>query len=678
MSISIINELKKDFEVYAEEVNNQRAFPDVRDGLKPGQRAALWEMYTKGYSSTKPHVKSAKVSGGTIAMWWPHGDVGVYDSICRMSQNWVNNMPEVDFHGGNGSVIGGPQCSSSRYTECRLASLSEDGLFSNIKKDTVNFIQNFSEDAEWPEVLPAIMPRLYVNGSQGIGYTIAQEWEPGNLKEFTAAVKSYVKTGKVDCSTIFPDYPTGGIIVNKDEIKTLYETGKGRVVLRGKAEISGNVINITSLPYQVYAEPFITQVKDLVNEDKLSGIIDICNKSDDSGMLIEIQCSGNKIDAGIVLKNLYKLTDLQVTFNGNQMAISGNSPKLFTLVDYIKAYVDHNSNCITREYQFELNKAKVREEVVSGLLKALADIDTVIDIIKKSKSAEAAGTALKKKYSFSDAQVKAIIDMKLGRLANLERVELEDEEKALTSNINSCTTFLSSPNNAKKEVVNRLTKFSDKYGWDRRTEVINLDLNEEKTELKKANKKSTDDVMVILTGNNELKKVTLGDYSSRVKTKDEIITSVKVPNDGSVILVSEDGIMYRVSVKKISRCKMNSSGMPIETLNGDKVKWLFTGNEEEDYMVLVSDDNRIKKISYQTIKDIRKKGGTQITGTSGKVILCELDDDGYEHRFSVTNSKGKTKTEVVNISDVKEIIKRSSSGVKMLSLRAGDTFSVVN
>ena len=426
--ISISNELKTDFLVYAKEVNQNRSFPDAKDGLKPALRAALWEMFNKGYYSDRPHVKSAKITGGIIANWWPHGDSSAYESIVRMSQPWINNIPEIDFHGANGSQLGGPEAASSRYTECRLSKASEDGFFANIKKNTTDMIPNFSEDDEWPVVFPAIFPRLFVNGSQGIGYTIAQEWEPGNIKEFTEQVKSFVKNGKVDCSNIFPDYPTGGIIINKDDIHNIYETGKGSIILRAKLEVEDNIIRITELPYQVYAEPLIQKIKDLVNADQITGIDDIYNKSDDNGLCIEIECSEN---TDVILNKLYKLTDLQVSFSANQMALLNGEPVMFTLKDYIKIYVEHNIDCLKREYTFDLNKAQARLEIVDGLVKALEDIDNIITVIKKSKSSTEAVTNLIKKYKFTENQAKAIVDMKLGKLANLETVELNEEQQAL-------------------------------------------------------------------------------------------------------------------------------------------------------------------------------------------------------------------------------------------------------
>ena len=279
-NIDICKELHQNFIDFAVEANTQRAFPDARDGLKPGQRACLWEMYSKGYLSNKPHVKSAKISGGVIASWWPHGNVAIYETFARMSQPWINNIPEVDWHGANGSIVMGSRPASERYTEARLSKATEIGMLESIKKNTVPMIQNFSEDDEWPEVLPAIFPRLLVNGSQGIGVTIANNWLSMNLEEVASAIIKYINEGCIDYEGLAPDFPTGGIIINKDELSDIYKTGRGKAIVRGKVEIKGNKIFITELPYQVYIEDYINSVKDLIKADEKFGIKEIINKTD--------------------------------------------------------------------------------------------------------------------------------------------------------------------------------------------------------------------------------------------------------------------------------------------------------------------------------------------------------------------------------------------------------------
>ena len=600
--IKATEEIKKDFLVYAQEVNTNRAFPDAKDGLKPSQRAALFTMYRKGFSSSKPHVKSAKVTGAIIGELWPHGDASAYESIVRMSQPWVNNLPEVDFHGANGSLIGGPEAASSRYTECRLAKVSEDGFFSNIKKDTVNMIPNFSDDDEWPIVFPAIFPRLFINGSQGIGYTIAQEWEPGNLNEFTEKVKEYVKRkGNISFDNLYPDYPTGGVIVNKKDIHTIYETGRGTIILRGKVDIDGNLIKITELPYQTYAEPLISKIKELVNKDELSGIEDICNKSGDEGLLIEIECSE---DPEMVLNKLYKLTDLQTSFSANQMALVDGVPQMLSLKDYIKVYIDHNLNCLVREYTFDKKKAQDRLEVVDGLLKALAKIDDIIAAIKSSKSSDAARTILEKKFGFTKVQSQAIIDMKLGKLANLEQVELNKEQAELNKIIGDCDKLLGSKSNQSKEFLKRLEAFTKAYGWERRTQITDVDLIKEKSVTKRV-PKSEEQFMVVLTKGNYLKRVALVNYKEQAKVKndeDKIVNAVKIGAKERLFAISKFGLVYKIPVKDIPLGTMNSTGI---NFGYDFIN-IFSGHEEQEFLFMITETGKVKKLETETLFKINK------------------------------------------------------------------------
>ena len=637
MSINILDELKTDFLVYAQEVNNNRAFPDAKDGLKPVQRAALWDMYLNNYSSNKPHVKSAKVTGSVIGHLHPHGDGSVYEAVVRMSQPWVTNIPEIDFHGANGSQIGGPDAASSRYTEVRLSKVSEDGFLSNIKKDVVDFIPNFSEDEMWPKVFPAIFPRLLVNGSSGIGYTIAQDWLPHNLTEVCNKVQEYLSKGKISCDNIYPDFPTGGIIVNKSELQSIYETGKGSVILRGKAEICKKYINITELPYQVYAEPFIQKIKDLVNAGTLSGIEDICNKSGDDGLLIEIECSENP---EIVLNKLYKLTDLQVVFSANQMALVDGIPAMLNLKDYIKVYVDHNINCIKREYIFELNKAQARLEIVVGLIKAISIIDKVIAKIKAAKSSESAKQDLMTAFKFTENQAKAIVDMRLGKLANLEQEELNKEEVELNKTIEKCNKLLESEKLQKKEFSNRLNEFVNKYSWVRKTAVEDIDIEAEKQALKQHIKANVEDYYICLTAGNTLKKVVESSYKPQAKAlteDDKIISTIKVGAKDRFVLISATGQMYKLQTDKIDICNMNATGMNINTLINDKIIALFTGNETEPYLFMITKNGLVKKISAQLVFGLSKLVGAPImnVGEDDTIIDCRLVDDSTKIKYTL-------------------------------------------
>jgi DNA gyrase subunit A len=472
MSIDICKELHQNAIDFAYEANSQRAFADARDGLKPGQRACLWEMYSKGYASNKPHVKSAKIDGGVAASWWPHGTTAIYETFARMSQPWINNIPEVDWHGANGNQIIGSVPAADRYTEARLAKATEEGMLQGLKKRNVPMILNFSEDEEWPEVLPAIIPRLMINGCQGIGYTVANTWVPHNLKELTDIIKNYILTNEIDYKQVYPDFPSGGIIINRDELPTIYSTGKGRIVLRGKVDMVDNsTIHITELPYQVYVEPLLDEIKDLIMKDELTGIDEIYNKCDKKRLLIEIKCSGSP---KVLLNELYKKTSLQKTYNPNQYALVSKTPKLLNLKQYLDIYIEHNLQCIKREYEYDLEKAKARLEIVEGLVKALEDIDNIIELIKKSESSAKAKDALIQKYEFTDNQAKAILDMRLSKLAHLEKVELNNELIELTSNIKTFNEIIRFREKQTDIFAERLTNFTTKYGKDRKTEVIQV------------------------------------------------------------------------------------------------------------------------------------------------------------------------------------------------------------
>lgn len=646
--INALDEIKNDFIIYATEVNNNRAFPDARDGLKISQRAVLWEMYDKKYSSIKPHVKCAKVDGGVIANWHPHGSE--YSTLVRMSQPWINNICEVDFHGGNGSLQGGPDASASRYTECRLSKASEDGFFENIKNDSVDMILNFSEDLKWPSVFPAVFPRLFINGSQGIGYTIAQEWEPGNLDEFTNKVKNYIKNGKVTTDNIYPDYPSGGVIINKKDIHTIYDSGKGTVILRGKVDINDNIIKITELPYQVYAEPLIAKIKELVNSEQLTGIEDIYNKSDENGLLIEIECSE---DANVVVNKLYKLTDLQCSFSANQMALVNGVPKMLPLKEYIKVYVDHNIECIIREHKYILDKSTQRYEVVSGLVKALSDIDNIVELIKKSKSSEDAKKQLVKTKGFTEIQAQAVVDMKLGKLANLEKDELKKELDELTKVIDECNDIIGSKDKQNEVFIKRLNDFTKKYGWKRRTEVTDVDIVKEKAIVKASSKKTSEQFMVVLTKGNYIKRVSLVNYKpqTKVKNEDDKITHViKVGATEKFILISETGMMYKLQTNKIPVGTVNATGTSLKDMFNDKIIAIYRGDEEDEFIFMLTQKGLVKKMFASDVFSIGKNKGCSIIKLTDDIVIdvrliasetVKYEVDGREYKVDTTKFKTK-------------------------------------
>ena len=674
-TIDICKELGQNFIDFSYEANSARAFADARDGLKPGQRACLWEMFDKGYLSNKPHVKSAKIAGAVTGNWWPHGDVAIYETFARMSQPWINNIPEVDWHGNNGSQYTGSECASSRYTEARLSKIVEEGMFNGIKKNNVNMILNFSEDAKWPEVLPAIFPRLLVNGCQGIGSTIANVWLPHNLKEVAKCLEKYIDTQTVDVNSIFPSFPTGGIIINKNEIHTIYETGKGKVILRGKAEIKDNKILITELPYQIYAQPYVEKITDMAIKDEITGIEAIYNKSGKNKLLIEIECSSNPQS---VLNQLYLKTDLQKNYNANQWALVGKTPKLLTLKDYCKIYVEHNINCLKREAEFDINKAKERLNIVEGLLIALEDIDNIIAKIKSSDSAAAAKDMLIKDYKMNEIQAKSVLDMKLAKLAKLEKIEIQNEKESLLDNINKLNHFLITRDEQMTELKNRLNSIVRKYGDERKTELTQIEVSKEDKEIQTV---TPVDCVVLMTKSGTIKRVAKSNFKVQkrngkgVKSLDDtLLDAISTNTIDNLMLFTNKGKMYKLLVDLIPEGTNTSKGVYINNLiNLEPQEQViainsFERNNNAKFVFFITKKGQIKKTSIEEYKSIKRTTGIVAIklndGDSIANVVFANDED-----FIIITEKGMSiHFETKSIS----AISRNTIGVKSIKLDDND------
>ena len=631
--IDIREELSKNFIDFAAEANGQRAFPDARDGLKPGQRACLWEMYVKGYTSNKPHVKSAKVDGGVAATWWPHGTTAIYDTFARMSMPWINNIPEVDFHGSNGNQVIGAAPAADRYTEARLAPVSEQGFLSEMKKNPVPMIKNFSEDEEWPEVLPAIFPRLAVNGSQGIGVTVAQVWLPMNLGELATAIEGYIHSGTLDVSEGLIDFPTKGIIINKDDLHIIHETGKGKVILRGKVEIKGNNILITELPYQVYVEPFIDDIKKLIKEGTLTGIDDILNKSDKKRLLVEISCTENPEQ---VLKMLYAKTDLQKNFNANQFALVGKTPRMLTLKDYIDIYVQHNLDCIQKEYRFDLDKATKKLEVTQGLIKALASIDDIIVLIKQSDSSKDAIGKLVTKYGFTEVQAKAIVDMKLGRLAKLEAVELNKTEQGLQSDIAEFNRILNSETNQKELFLTRLDTFTKKFGFPRRTQLAQIEIPKES---KSKPEFIPEPCGIVVTTTHTIKRMA---KATKPKANEYFLMNQETDTNDWLSVFTTAGKMYKIQTKDIPEGTTASKGIGIAALlemgSDTPVAYFLHSQFCEGTLLFVTSRGQIKCAKMEEFTSTRKGGVIATKLREGDSVTAVMEYHGED--VEVITKKG--------------------------------------
>ena len=673
--IELTKELSQNFLDFSHEVNYQRAFADARDGLKPGQRACIWEMYQKGYKSNKPHVKSAKISGGVIANWWPHGDTAIYETFARMSQKWINNIPEIDWHGANGSVQISGEPAASRYTEARLTKIVEEGMLANIDKNTVPMKPNFSDDDKWPVVLPAVFPRLMVNGCQGIGSTIANVWLPHSFTEIANIIDKYISTGEIDYDNIAPSFPSGGIIKNKKELPIIYKTGKGKVILRGRTEIKNNYIIITEIPYQVYVEPLIEEIKKYAVEEENSGIEDVINKSS-KNICIEIECSSNP---AAILKKLYSKTSLQKSFNANQYALTDKGvPALLTLKDYLDIYVNHNIKCIINETKFDLNKAIDRLEIVNGLLRALEDIDNIITLIKGSESAAIAKENLIKKYQFTENQAKAILAMRLSSLAKLEKVELEQEAKELENKIKDLKDILANENRQKDILKSRLADLVKKYGDARRTELTHIEV---KPEDKIIEEVTPEDCVVILSQTGDIKRVPKNSFKVQrkngkgVKTKNDVIMSTISTNTiDNLLLFTKKGKMFKIIVDEVPVGTNASKGAHVGTLiNMDQddeviaITSLARSNTAK-YVVFFTKRGLMKKTLLDEYTKVKRSTGIAAIKINDGDSIANVEFINEEDILVITKNGMSIHFESKNVNP----IGRVAAGVKTIKLDEND------
>ena len=676
MVINIEKEIGQNFIDFSYEANSSRAFADARDGLKPGQRACLWEMFNSGYTSKKPPVKSAKISGAVTGNWWPHGNVAIYETFARMSQPWINNIPEVGWHGNNGSKLTGPECASERYTEARLAPIAEEGMFRGIKKNVVNMISNYSEDAEWPEVLPAIFPRLMVNGCQGIGSTIANVWLPHSFTEISNAIINYIDNNTIDYDNLAPDFPTGGIIINKKDLSTIYKTGKGKVILRGRAEIKKDKILITELPYQVYAQPYVEALTEMAIKDEITGISEISNKSGKKQLLIEITC--NEMPEK-VLKQLYKKTNLQKSYNANQWALVGKTPMLLTLEDYFKIYINHNIDCIVREAEFDMKKALDRLHIVEGLLKALEDIDNIIALIKKSASGAAAKEKLIEKYDFTEAQAKAILAMRLSSLANLEKIELQNEKAELNNTIEKLDALINNKSLQTAELKERLSALVKKYGDARRTELTHIEIKPEEKEIAEV---IPEDVVVVATQSGLIKKIPTTSYRVQRRggkgiksTDDAILDVIKTNTIDTMMFFTSKGKMYRTVVDNIPTGTNVSKGILISDIvklgSDEKVIAISSLHRKStpNYVIFVTKMGMVKKTYLEEYTKTNRNTGIAALNVKDGDEVVEIIFQDEEDMILITEQGMSIKFSTKEINP----IGRVAMGVKGIKLADGDS-----
>lgn len=671
----IVKELSQNFIDYATAVNEDRSLPDTRSGLKPVARRILYGAYVNGRTSNKPCVKNARIVGDVMGQLHPHGDSSIYGALVRLSQDWIMRYPLIDFHGNQGNIAGdGP--AAMRYTEGRLAKLSEDGMLANIKKNNVPFMPNYDDTMEEPMTLPAIFPNLLCNPNTGIGVAMACNWASHNLGEVAQAIYDYI-AGK-EPMLPGPDFPTGGEVINKDDIPAIMRTGRGSVKIRGRYKVEDNKIIFYEIPYGTTTEVLLAEIAKACESKEINGIEEIQDQSNKKGLRIVIECEKGASILTIVNK-LFEKTSLQTSFSYNQVGLVDKVPTELNLKDCCKIYVDHNIECLKRETTYDLNKATERNHIIEGLLVALEDIDNVIALIKASDNSEDARIKLMKKYNLSEAQAKAILAMRLSSLAHLEKIELENEHKELVEKIKWWKELLGSVELQKIEIQKRLEELVKKYGDERRTVLTQI--NPPSKEEKEIINVEPEKCVVIMTESGLIKRVPSSAFrvqkrnGAGVKTQDGITSAmIRTNTIDSLMVFTDKGRMYRILVDNIPSGTNASKGVPIKSLiemesfENPTLIYSIYYDTDAKYIMFVTKNGTIKKTALEEYTKTKKKSGIAAINLreGDEIASVSLVKDEQVILLTEKGMGIKFKTSEVSPSG------RATMGVKGITLGEGD------
>lgn len=609
---------------YSKYIIQDRALPDVRDGLKPVQRRILYAMHADKNTHDKNFRKAAKTVGTVIGNYHPHGDSSVYEAMVRMSQGWKMRHDLVEMHGNNGSIDGDP-AAAMRYTEARLSKMTT-ALLEDIDKETVDFVPNFDDTHEEPIVFPARLPNLLINGSTGISAGYATNIPPHNLQEVIDAVILKLDKKEVSIDELMekisgPDFPTGGIVQGKEGIKQAFTTGKGKVVVRGKAtieEMKGNreQIIISEIPYDVNKATLVRKMDELNADRKVDGIADIRDETDRNGLRIVIDLRKGA-DSESVLNFFYKNTDLQVLYHYNMVAIENKTPKLLSLPNVLDAYIDHQKDVVTRKTTFDLRKAKERAHIVDGLIKAISILDELIETIRASKNRSDAKANIIEQYHFTDAQADAILNLQLYRLTNTDISMLEREKTELEKQIEVCEKILNDPKELLKSIKQSLKQMKKSYNSERRTQ-IEAEIDELKINIEVTVPSET--VLVSLTKEGYLKRTSLRSYAASkqedllMKSTDYLLHLVELDTTDNLLLFTNYGKFISIPVHQLPDIRWKEMGDHISNLaeldDGEKIVKCVPVREyhKEQFIIFCTKQGMIKKSSldlYETSRHSR-------------------------------------------------------------------------
>jgi DNA gyrase subunit A len=687
--VSLEKEMRQSYLDYAMSVIIGRAIPDIKDGLKPVHRRTLYAMYDVGNVWNKPYKKSARIVGDVIGKYHPHGEMAVYDTLVRMAQDFSLRYPLVDGQGNFGSIDGDPPA-AMRYTEVRMRKVTQE-LLADIEKDTVNFVPNYDGSLQMPDVLPAKLPNLLINGSSGIAVGMATNIPPHNLGEIIDGIIYLIKHPKANLEKIMefvvgPDFPTGGYILGVEGINSAYQTGKGIISLRARAMIERgrkterDRIVITEIPYQLNKGRLLENIADLVNDKKLGGIADIRDESDREGMRIVIEIRKGEFPE-VILNNLYKHTALQTSFGIIMLAIVEKQPKVLGLVDMMRYFISHRQDVVRRRTRFELKKAEHRAHILEGLNIALDHLDAVIKLIRGSRTVEQARKGLIINFNLTKIQAQAILEMQLQKLTRLERDKILKEYQELKKLIAKLKKILGSDELILGIIVEELMQIKKDYQDERKTEII----AEEVTELQAEDLIKEEDVVLTYTSSGYVKRTSLSYYHFQSRggkgrrgismKPEDVVQDLFISSTHSYLLIFTDkGRLYWLRALLIPDLGVSSRGKSIKNLvemePGEKANSVVAVKEfsKDKYIIMLCSDGRIKKTRLSEFRHIRK-GGIIAIGMSPKseLIAAKLTDGSKDIIIGTKLGKAIRFKE----SDVRPM-GRQAAGVKALSLGKKD------
>jgi len=689
--VDIDEQMRSAYLDYAMSVIVSRALPDARDGLKPVHRRILYAMSDMGIRANSSYKKSARIVGEVLGKYHPHGDAAVYDSMARMAQDFSMRYLLIDGQGNFGSIDGDAPA-AMRYTEARLHSHAEE-MLADLDKDTVNFTDNFDGSLKEPDVLPSRLPNLLLNGSSGIAVGMATSIPPHNLREITAAIDylidHYDTIDDVSTEELMkfmqgPDFPTGGIIVGKDNILQAYSTGRGRLVVRGMAhieEMKGNryQIVITEIPYQVNKTNLIERIAELAREGKLDAISDLRDESDRRGMSIVIELRRGA-QPKQVLNQLYKFTPLQSTFSVHLLALVGGEPRLLSLKRALQIYIEHRQDVIARRSRYELAKAKARAHILDGLLIALANLDEVIRTIRESKDADVAKERLMSRFKLTEIQAQAILDMQLRRLAALERQKIEAEYKEVMARIAFLEDLLANPRKILGVVKDDLNELTTKYGDERRTRIMG-DTHEE---LKEEDLVADEAVLITFTQKGYIKRVAANLYRTQgrggrgvsgqtVREEDEVILMLPARTLHTVLFFSDKGKVYSEKAYQIPDANRTDRGIPIVNVLSLDANERITAavavpNFESGYLTMATTSGRVKRLELTELASVRPSGLIAITLEDKDELWWAKVTHGKDEILLVTRDGQALRIH----EDTIRCMGRQAGGVTGIKLHEGD------